>query len=190
MSMGAQRAWSGHEFRLDPARLPQQLSYANRNDDGETVITVDRRGATLKRRLQKSGLPLHIALPANAFRGVAVRATETGPETAFVTLELLHDDEELCVPLCVGQNLPAIARDWQIWSELLGLPMMMVESDGVARSLEETASIVLDRPSQPRRHHSMLAERRPRFLARRRLGNLGVRLTVNGDEIIARDPRI
>lgn len=190
MSTGAQPVWAGHEFRLDPARLPQELSYAARDDRDETTITVSRRGATLKRTLRQSGLPLHIALPSHAFRGVAVRATETGPEHALVTLELLHEDDELCVPLSVGHDLPQIARDWQIWSELLGLPMMMVEADGVARTLEESARALTVGEPQPRRPHALFAERRPRFLARRRLGHLGVRLMVHGEEIIARDPSL
>ena len=186
--MGAQPAWAAYEFRLDPARLPQELSYAARDDRDETTITVNQRGATLKRTLKQSGLPLHIALPARAFRGVAVRATETGPEHALVTLELLHEDEELCVPLSVGYDLQAIARDWQSWSELLDLPMMMIEADGVARTLEESARAITVGEPKERRPHAMFAERRPRFLARRRLGNLGVRLMVHGEEIIARDP--
>lgn len=190
MSTGAQPAWAGHEFRLDPSRLPQALSYAARDDVGETEITVNRRGATLKRTLKRSGLPLHIALPARAFRGVAVRATETGPEHALVTLELLHEDEELCVPLSVGHDLPAIARDWQSWSELLDLPMMMIDAEGVVRTLEESAPALATGKARTRRPHAMLAERRPRFLARRRLGHLGVRLMVHGEEIIARDPRL
>lgn len=190
MSTGAQPAWAGHEFRLDPSRLPQALSYAARDDVGETEITVNRRGATLKRTLKRSGLPLHIALPARAFRGVAVRATETGPEHALVTLELLHEDEELCVPLSVGHDLPAIARDWQSWSELLDLPMMMIDAEGVVRTLEESAPALAPGKARTRRPHAMLAERRPRFLARRRLGHLGVRLMVHGEEIIARDPRL
>lgn len=190
MSTGVQPAWAGHEFRLDPKRLPQELSYAARGDLDETTITVNRRGATLKRTLPQSGLPLHIALPARAFRGVAVRATDTSPEHALVTLELLHEDEDLCVPLSVGYDLPAIARDWQTWSDLLELPMMMIEGDGVARTLEESARGITFGDTQQRRHHSMFAERRPRFLARRRLGNLGVRLMVHGEEIIARDPSI
>lgn len=190
MSSSAQPAWAGHEFRLDPARLPQELSYATRSGNGATTITVTQRGAVLKRELTRSGLPLHIALPAHAFRGVVVRATETGPEDALVTLELLHHDEELCVPLSVGHDLRAIARDWQIWSQMLNLPMMMIEADGVARTLEESAQSLITKDPKPRRHHSMFAERRPRFLARRRLGHLGVRLMVHGEEIIARDPAI
>ncbi|MEO1746332.1 MAG: DUF6101 family protein [Pseudomonadota bacterium] len=187
MHATAQPFWAAHEFRLDPTRLPQRLSYAARTDGGEVDITVDVRGATLKRQLTMSGLPLNIALPNRAFRGVAARAMETGPESAIVTLELFHEDENLCVPLRVGHDLGAIVKDWQIWAEVLDLPMMIVDSDGVARDLDASAARVMTGQCNQRRHHAMFADRRPRFLARRRMGNLGVRLVVSGDEIIARD---
>ncbi|MEL6919722.1 MAG: DUF6101 family protein [Pseudomonadota bacterium] len=187
MSIGPQPVWACSEFRLDPNRLPQRVSYAARADGAAVDITVHRGGATMKKQLAMSGLPLNIALPNKAFCGVAARATETGPDSAIVTLELLHADEELCVPLRVGHDLGAIVKDWQMWAEVLGLPMMLVDSDGVARSLDESAANVITGKSNERRHHAMFAERRPRFLARRRMGHLGVRLRVDGDEIIARD---
>ena len=187
MVRSAQPIWAGQHFRLDPGRLPQQLSYAD--GSGETIVTIDRNGATIRRTRPQSPLPVNVTLPARLFRGVVARATETGPESALVTLELMHDDPALTVPLSVNHDLHAVARDWQNWSELLGLPMMMVEADGIARTLEESARAVILNGSHDRRHHAMFAERRPRFLARRRLGNLGVRLRVDGLEIIARDER-
>ena len=187
MSIAAQPIWAGQEFRLDPTRLPQQVSYASRETGDAVEITVDRRGAVLKHAVEKADIPFNIALPKTAFRGVAARALETGSESSLVTLELLHDDETLCVPLRVGHELAEIAKDWQIWAELLGLPMMLVDSDGVARSLEDSAAKVQMNAPHQRRPHAMFAERRPRFLARRRMGNLGVRLTVDGTEIIARN---
>ncbi|MEM1378073.1 MAG: DUF6101 family protein [Pseudomonadota bacterium] len=187
MSASLQPVWACTEFRLDPERLPQRLCYAGRADGSEVDITVHKGGATLKKQLALSGLPLNIALPNKAFRGVAARATETGPESAIITLELLHEDEDLCVPLRVGHDLGAIVKDWQLWAELLGLPMMLVDSDGIARTLDESAANVITGKSNERRHHAMFAERRPRFLARRRMGHLGVRLRVDGDEIIARN---
>lgn len=183
---GAQPVWAGNEFRLDPTRLPQKLSYASRNGKGEVDITIDRRGAVLKTKLENSALPLNIALPNRVFRGVAARAIETGVDTALVTLELLHDDENLCVPLRVGHELAEIAQDWQIWSELLDLPMILFDADGVARSLDESAASVDSRHPYPRRPPAIFADRRPRFLARRRMGTLGVRVMVAGEEIIAR----
>ncbi len=187
MTLGAQPVWAGQEFRLDPTRLPQRVSYASRASGEAMEITVDLRGAVLKQADQSSAHPINIALPNRAFRGVAARAMETGPESALVTLELLHDDETLCVPLRVGHELAEIAKDWQLWAELLNLPMMIVDADGIARSLEESAAQVIMKSPHDRRHTAMFAERRPRFLARRRLGNLGVRLNVDGREIIARN---
>ena len=190
MSTGVQPAWAGHAFRLDPARLPQQVSYALRDYNGETEITVTHRGASVKRKLDRSGLPISIALPARAFKGVAVRAIDLDPEQTFVTIEMLHADPALCVPLCLGHDLPAIAEDWRRWAELMGLPMLLIDADGTIECLDETISEVDMRTPFARRHHAMFAERRPRFLARRRLGHLGVRLMVSGEEIIARDPAI
>lgn len=187
MASGAQPVWAGNEFRLDPSRLPQKLIYATRNDSGDVQITVDQNGCVLKRQLEVSGLPLNIALPVNVFDGVAARAVYTGPDSVLVTLELMHHDPELCVPLFVGQDLEGIARDWQQWSDMLGLPMLIVDEDGVVRTLDESARHVIKDKSHPRRHHAMFADRRPRFLARRRMGTLGCRMVLDGVEIIARD---
>ncbi|WP_421853242.1 DUF6101 family protein [Oricola sp.] len=186
MTSGAQPVWAGHEFRLDPARLPQKLVYATRGDDGEVHITVHQSGCVLKRQLGSSGLPLNIALPANVFKGVTVRAMYDGPESLLVAMELTHSDPELSVPLSVGHHLESVAQDWQHWSDILGLPMLLVDEDGVTRTLDESARNVVRDTSHPRRHHAMFAERRPRFLARRRLGTLGCRLVLDGVEIIAR----
>lgn len=187
MDTGAQPVWAGHEFRLDPARLPQKLVYAIGGADGDVQITVDRNGCVLKRKLEISGLPLNIALPVNVFKGVAARAMHTGPDSVLVTLELLHHDPELCVPLFVGSDLEGISRDWQAWADRLDLPMLIIDEDGVARTLDESARRVIQDKSHPRRHHAMFADRRPRFLARRRMGTLGCRMRLDGVEIIARD---
>ncbi|MDZ7824476.1 MAG: DUF6101 family protein [Ahrensia sp.] len=187
MALSAQPIWAGQEFRLDPTNLPQRVSYASRSTGQAVEITVNLRGAVLKQADQSVAHPFNIALPNRAFRGVAARAMELGPETALVTLELLHEDETLCVPLRVGHELAEIAKDWQLWSELLKLPMMIVDADGVARSLDDSAAKVIVNDPHNRRNTALFADRRPRFLARRRLGNLGVRLRVDGVEIIARN---
>jgi hypothetical protein len=64
--------------------------------------------------------------------------------------------------------------------------MMLVEADGVARTLEETIGQVKAAPVRQRRKGRISMQRRPRFLARRKTGNLGLRLVVGGEEIIAR----
>lgn len=179
-----QPVWAGFEFRLDPGRFPQNVSWAGRDERKEVTATIDHRGAVLKKVLTKSGLPVSMALPARAFQGVAARAIDHGDGTVTVTLELHHKDPQLCVPLLVAHDLSDIAADWRAWAGIYSLPMLMVEADGVARPLEEELDA---REASPRRRRgNAVRERRPRFLMRRRTGSLGVRMKIEGREIIAR----
>lgn len=174
-------------MRLDPFRLPQAFSYASRDELGDVTFTIDPRGATVRRVLEQSGLPVTVIVPATAFRGVAARAIEHSEGAVTVTLELLHNDPHLSVPLLVASDLDDVAADWRAWAEAYRLPMLLFEADGVARCLEETLGLVRKGPPVERRKGRVSHQRRPRFLARRRTGDLGLRLVVDGQEIIARD---
>src|SRR6478609_154344 len=178
--------WAGSTLRLDPSRFPQQITYALRETSGDVTITIDERGAVLRKILPGSGLPLSFALPARAFKGVAARAIDHGDGEVTVTLELHHEDPDLCVPLLVAHDLSDIAADWRSWSEAFHIPMLMVEADGVARPLEEHLGDLRTSALKPRRRHSYFANRRPRFLVRRSTGTLGVAMKIEGKEIIAR----
>ena len=183
----AKPAWAGSTLRLDPKRFPQQVTYALREAEGDVTITIDQRGAVLRKILPQSRLPLSIALPAKAFKGVAARAIDHGNGLVTVTLELHHDDPDLCIPLLVAHDLDDIAADWRSWAEAFGIPMLMVEADGVARELGAHFQPETARIAPPRRRHSFFAARRPRFPMRRKTGSLGVSMTIKGREIIARD---
>lgn len=187
MKQGLKPAWAGFGMRLDPLRLPQSVSYATQDDFGDVTFTIDRRGATVKRTLGLSGLPVTVVLPAKAYRGVAARAMEDEDGMVTVTLELLHNDPMLCAPLLVAHDLDDVAADWRAWSEAYNLPMLLIEADGVARTLEESlgAAVKKSAPVQRRKGRES-TRRRPRFLARRQCGDLGLRLVVDGKEIIAR----
>ncbi|WP_394690317.1 DUF6101 family protein [Hoeflea sp.] len=178
--------WAGYELRLDPSKFPQRVSYAARDEIYEVSVQLDDRGAVMKKVLAKSGLPLSIALPARAFKGVAARAIDHGNGTVTVTLELHHSDPAMCVPLLVAHDLEDIAADWRNWASVYGLPMLMVEADGVARPLDEN-SVHYNVPAPSRRRrHNQIADRRPRFLVRRSTGTMGIRMRIEGREIIAR----
>jgi hypothetical protein len=186
MNMVSNPVWAGRDMRLDPFRLPQATSYASRDEYGDVSITIDKRGAVMRRVLQKSGLPVVVALPACAFQGVAARAIEDGEGLVTVTLELLHRDPMLSVPLLVAHDLEDVAADWRAWSEAYRLPMLLIEADGIARTLEESLSGAQKAAQRDRRKRGSSQPRRPRFLARRKKGTLGLRLVIKGEEIIAR----
>jgi hypothetical protein len=187
MNTGLKPVWAGRTMRLDPFRLPQIVSYATRDDYGDVTFTIDQRGAIVRRTLEMSGLPATIVLPANAFLGVAARALEDDEGNVTVTLELHHNDPMLSVPLLVADDLEDVAADWRAWAEAYRLPMLLVEADGVARTLEETLGAIRTAPVKERRQGRAANARRPRFLARRKAGSLGLRLVIDGQEIIARD---
>ncbi|EKF19904.1 DUF6101 family protein [Nitratireductor pacificus] len=187
MNSGLKPVWAGRAMRLDPFRLPQAVSYAAMDDFGEISFSIDKRGVRMKRVLSRSGLPVTFALPPRAFRGVAARAIEDDFGDVTVTLELHHVDPMLCVPLLVAGDLDDVAADWRAWSDAYGLPMLLIEADGIARALEESIGEVKAGPPAERRQGRPVRARRPRFLARRKCGTLGVRVVVGGDEIIARD---
>jgi hypothetical protein len=186
MNTGLKPVWAGRAMRLDPFHLPQAVSYATRDDFGDVTFMIDRRGVTVRRVLSKSRLPATVILPASAFQGVAARAIEDEDGSVTVTLELMHGDPMLCVPLLVAENLDDIAADWRAWAEAYRLPMLLFEADGVARTLDESIGAVRQGPLKPRRKVRLTAGRRPRFLVRRKTGDLGLRLVVGGEEIIAR----
>lgn len=186
MKTGLKPVWAGRNMRLDPFRLPQVVTYSTRDEFGDVSFTIDRRGAVLRRILQQSQLPVTVALPAQAFLGVAARALEDDFGNVTVTLELLHNDPMLSVPLLVADDLDDVSADWHAWSEAYGLPMLLIEADGIARTLEESLGAAIKTlPPQDRRQGRATAARRPRFLVRRRMGDLGLRLVIAGEEIIA-----
>jgi hypothetical protein len=188
MSTGLKPVWAGRNMRLDPFRLPQVVSYATRDAFGDVTFTIDQRGAIVRRILQMSGLPATVVLPANAFRGVAARALEDEDGNVTVTLELLHNDPMLSVPLLVADNLEDVAADWRAWADAYRLSMLLIEADGVASTLEESLGAAIKAlPVQDRRKRRVTPMRRPRFLVRRKPGDLGLRLVIDGKEIIARE---
>ena len=188
MSTGLKPVWAGRNMRLDPFRLPQIVSYAASDDYGDVTFTIDHRGAIVRRILPMSGLPATVVVPSIAFRGVAARAMEDVDGNVTVTLELLHADPMLSVPLLVAHDLEDVAADWRAWSDAYRLPMLLIEADGVARTLEESlGAAIKTRPQEERRKRVVTPGHRPRFLMRRKAGDLGLRLVVNGEEIIARN---
>ena len=81
------------------------------------TFTIDQRGAIIRRMLEKSGLPATIALPAARFAALPPAPWRTARAIVTVTLELLHNDPMLSVPLLVADDLDDVAADWRAWAE-------------------------------------------------------------------------
>jgi hypothetical protein len=123
-------------------------------------------------------------VPLREYRGVAVRMEPIGSDGAvrgFV--ELLHAEPELTLPLAIADDPNIVANDWQAWGRALNLPLLIVGQDGsIGEPLKGDDAIFIG-ASKPRRRHSYFAKRRPRFLTRRKIGQLDAVRVLIADEM-------
>lgn len=104
------------------------------------------------------------------FLGVALRGLDDAQ-----ALVLVHRDPSLSIPLLVSSDADEIATAWQTWSEIFALPQLPED-----KAFE---------PAARRRRHNAIRDRRPKFLVRRRAGDLlnAANHHAGEREIIARD---
>jgi hypothetical protein len=180
---------AGRELRLDPLELPVRYSanLAGAAQDVPVAIMLDRDKAVLRHRLA-GGLAATTTVPIAAYSGVAVRmVANDAAGIILATIELMHGDPALSLPLVVAERIDEIAADWQAWGQILGLPLLLVEADGsITRPTPEVGRIMTAGP-QPRRRSGLGAKRRPRFLTRRKTGRMADTERLTGREIIARN---
>jgi hypothetical protein len=181
--VGGAPAGSSRTFRLDPFTLPVRFSAVSDGEASEFVL--DHERALLKRPL-RSGSRVTVTVPVRAYAGVAVRMEANGQSGGLiVVVELMHRDPALSLPLIVADEPEDVAADWQAWGRALNLPLLVVTEDGTVRAPVDRIGALVVYESKPRRRYSFFADRRPRFLARRKPGRAGPMERLTGREIIA-----
>jgi hypothetical protein len=166
---GFNPAGSSRALRLDPLSLPVSFdAHDARADGGVRQIELHRERVVLHRAVR--GMRMAINVHVRDFLGVALRGIDDAQ-----MLVLVHRDPSLSVPLGASSDRDEIAAAWQMWSEIFALPQLPQ-----------------DKPSEPaarRRRHNAIRARRPKFLVRRRGGDLlnPANLHQGEREIIARD---
>lgn len=178
MANNANPAGAG-PMRLDPYKAPHQVEL------GDKSYKVDVRGAVF-RKVLSCGLPVNLALPNKAFKGVAARAIEDAQGNVAVTLELHHHDPELCIPLLVADNFDDVAADWHSWSRLMKLPMLIINPDELATSVRNMLGEIMVETPWERRKRITTVKHRPNFLRRRKIGVVGEVVKLTAADIIAR----
>jgi hypothetical protein len=187
---GMPPAGSARALRLDPFALPVRYPAKDSGADGQVrQVELYRERVVLRRAVR--GMRMSVGVPVSAFRGVALRLIPAdGDEPAAVTLTLDHSDNALCVPLYAASDSDNISAVWKAWGRVLGLPLLVAESDGALRdAVARLGAVTLDDPHPRRRRRSMLKRRRPSILMRRKPGRRIEELRVlRGEhEIIARN---
>jgi hypothetical protein len=156
-------------LRLDPLSLPLRFdAHDTRADGGVRNIELHRERVVLRRAVQ--GMRMAVNINVRDFLGVGLRGLDDAQ-----ALLLVHRDPSLSIPLLVSSNADEIATAWQMWSEIFALPQL--PEDKVCE------------PAARRRRHNAIRGRRPKFLVRRRAGDLlnPANIHAGEREIIARD---
>ena len=83
---------------------------------------------------------------------------------------LVHVDPDLGVTLAETNDDSEIQAEWRLWARALGLPALVERAEGRDEPDQQLLGRVAIRPSAPRRRGKTILARRPRFLARRKLG--------------------
>jgi hypothetical protein len=166
---GSNPAGSGRALRLDPLSLPVSFeAHDTRADGGVRHIELHRERVVLRRAVR--GIEMAVNVRVRDFLGVALRGID---DTQM--LVLVHRDPSLTIPLGASSDPDEIASAWQMWSDIFALPQLF----------EDTSR----EPAARRRRHNAIRARRPKFMVRRRAGDLlnPANLHQGEREIIARD---
>ena len=166
---GINPAGSSRALRLDPLSLPVSFdAHDARADGGVRRIELHRERVVLHRAIH--GMQMAVNVRVSDFLGVALRGIDDAQ-----MLVLVHRDPSLTIPLGVSSDRDELAAAWQMWSDNFGLPQLPED---------KTAE-----PAARRRRHNAIRARRPKFLVRRRAGDLlnPANIHQGEREIIARD---
>jgi len=148
-----------------PAVADRRFVAANDNGPKDPVKTV-----TVRRMLEQSGVAIKVKVPVTEFIGVAVatRISEEGVLTS--SIELVHSDSELNYRVFEEEGNHNVVAEWQNWGKKLRLPLFIKAGDGAYMPYSQQVDGVMVGNSQSRRKLVAEANRRPRFLNRRKPG--------------------
>jgi hypothetical protein len=189
MQIGRIAAGSGCALRLDPFSLPVRFEAADEAaDERLRIVDLHRERVVLRRCVR--GIRMALNMPVTAFRGVAIRLIgDAGQAPKAIAVVLEHRDPALSLPLFTATESDDIVAEWQSWGRVLGLPLLVAESDGSLREpFARLGAMRIEAPSWRRRRRTAIARRRPPRALRRRVAALADAPLVHRDEreIIAR----
>jgi hypothetical protein len=190
MRSGGMPAGSSRAQRLDPFSLPARFAATDAVADGRVrQVELYRERVVVRRSL--AGMRMALNMPVSAFAGVAIRVMAgEGEAEHSVSVTLEHRDPSLALPLFVSGEADEAFAEWRAWANVLGLPLLVAEDDGVLREPFARLGGVRIEGSRPRRRRrGALKRRRPALPLRRQTGKLTEATPVHRGEreIIARN---
>lgn len=145
----------------------RKFGAANDNGPRDPVKTV-----TLRKQLEKSGVAIKIKVPVDEFVGVAVSTHITEDGVLSSAIELVHGDPELNYRVFEEIGNANVVAEWQNWGKKLRLPLYIKAGDGQLLPYSQQVDGLQVGQTAGRRKLAAEAGRRPRFLNRRKPGEI------------------
>lgn len=142
-----------------------RMAPANDNDN-----TTDTRTVTVRRKLDKSGVEIKVKVFVKEYVGVVVTTNISEEGVLSSGIELLHDDPDLNYKVFEETGNLNVVAEWQNWGRKLRLPLYIRGGDGSLMPYSQQVGGVLLGEDTSRRKLANEANRRPRFLNRRKPG--------------------
>ena len=144
-----------------------------RSDNRRRVIVIARKAVLICRAV--SGVAMTVRVPAEAYRGVALRITGLEDGRFRYEVKLAHRDPDLDVLLAEGHDQKVVEAAWREWVRFLRLPALVGRAHGFDVEVNTDATDMMRRLPCLRRRGRTLKGRRPRFLAWRKVGSAAPR---------------
>lgn len=190
---GLAARWLARPLDIDPYQLPARFDLPVQGAQERARRILDRieinRQSIAVEREGDAGASVRQHLPLDAFSGVAIRMEPVGDdcESFAVSVNLHHEDPDLCIPLHVAFDLMEVNARWQSWGRALGLPLLVPGLDGAwIEPLQRIGKVRVSRHcARPPR--KVLSVRRSCLSAVREVGDKRPAQKITGAEIIARN---
>jgi len=181
--VGLATRWVASPLDVDPCQLPAKFALPLRGRTGRSSVGRDTVLVSCDCvALERDGrIEAH---EIDDFLGVSVRI-DGGDDFWAVSINLHHDDPDLCIPLHVAFDMDEVGARWQSWAQRLGLPLLLPGEDGTWReAVKRLGKVAVKNPHK--RRGGVSSERRSRTSATRKTGEIGELRVLKGEEIIAR----
>ncbi|MGD9866514.1 MAG: DUF6101 family protein [Hyphomicrobiales bacterium] len=190
---GLAARWLARPLDIDPYQLPARFDlpvHAAQDRARRTLDRIEINPQTIAvEREGSAGVAIREQLPLAAFSGVAIRMEPVGDdsESFAVSVNLHHEDPDLCIPLHVAFDLMEVNARWQSWGRALGLPLLVPGLNGAwVEPLQRIGKVRVSRACM-RPPRKVLSARRSCLSAVREVGDKRPTPRISGAEIIARN---
>jgi hypothetical protein len=138
----------------------QVIAACTKAEDGRKMVEIGDEWICIRRRI--AGMDTWVNIPTASYRGVTLRAA--GDQ--LFEIVIMHMDASLEIVLTRTSDDTDIIALWRSYAAMLRLPLLIEDQDGRLQPVDAS----LPRLSVERRLGSPLKNRRPRFLATRKVG--------------------